>query len=486
MFRSTLVDDRICGADGGNGLEELLQPALGVVVGRVDFEVFEKFASLGEDDPADRDEIAIEIHGSNQGLEGIGQRAGPVPTAVGFFAAAHHEIAAEGEPVGQDAQAVARNDAGADFCEVALAELREQIEEIFGEDELENGVAEKFKPLIVEVMALRLVTETGMGERFREEERVAEFVFKALFERVHEGRREMIVQTICPLANAKSRPESGADDGGGAPKEGRRPSLRMARVSSRLTKMPEVTTPPANSAWPKAVTIIATMALLTGGALLGLRMMRDFPGAAMDRGTEMLKTLGGEAAKVARAFNENTVREEFISHAAELTGTSRFQFATLRESEVFQRAETGSTAWGLIPLPTVVVEARAPVEYSYFLDFAGDWEFARVDSQLTVFAPLIAANAPALEISALQFYTLEGSIWRNDDAVRDRLKDTLSVALKERAARNVALVREIGRQRLAEFVEKWLAEKFSDGKALRVKVVFPDERPPSAARQTAL
>jgi len=253
-----------------------------------------------------------------------------------------------------------------------------------------------------------------------------------------------------------------------------------------MNKMPEVTNPPAKSSWPRAVTIIATVAVLTGGALLGLRMMRDFPGAALDRGTEMLKTLGGEAAKVARAFNENTVRAEFISHAAELTGTSRFQFATLRESEVFQRAESGSTAWGLIPLPTVVVEARAPVEYTYFLDFAGEWEFSRVDSHLTVFAPPITANPPSLEISALQFYTLEGSIWRNDGPVRERLKDTLSAALKERAAGNVALVREIGRQRLAEFVEKWLAEKFSDGKALRVKVVFPDERPVSPARQTAL
>ena len=253
-----------------------------------------------------------------------------------------------------------------------------------------------------------------------------------------------------------------------------------------MNRMPDANPPGAKSAWPRTVMIVAVFGLLTGGVLLGLRMLRDVPGAALDKGTEMIRTLGGEAAKVARAFNEKTVREEFVSHAAELEGTSRFQFATLKEGEIFQRSESGSTGWGMIPLPTVVVEARAPVEYSYYVDFAGAWEFVREGPVLTVFAPPIAANPPALDVSALQFYTLEGSVWRNDGAVRERLKDTLSTALRKRAAKNAGLVREVGRQRLTEFVEKWLAEKFSDARGLRVKVVFPDERPLTPAEKSAL
>ncbi len=250
--------------------------------------------------------------------------------------------------------------------------------------------------------------------------------------------------------------------------------------------MPATATFQRKHPWSRAVTTIAVVCVLAGGGLIALRMMRDLPGAALDKGTEMLRTLGGEAAKVARAFNEKTVREEFVSHAAELEGTSRFQFATLKEGEIFQREESGSTAWGLIALPKVVVEARAPVEYSYYLDFAGTWEFSRQGPLLTVFPPPIAANPPALDVSALQFYTLEGSIWRNDGPVRDRLKDTLSAALRKRAAKNAGLVRDVGRQRLGEFVEKWLVEKFSDGRDLRVKVVFPDERPLSPAEKSAL
>lgn len=239
------------------------------------------------------------------------------------------------------------------------------------------------------------------------------------------------------------------------------------------------------SSWPKAVTIIVVAALFAGVVVYGLRTIGKMPGAAIEKSTALVSAIGGEAAKVARAFSVKTVREEFVSRATELAGTSRFQFASLRQEETFQRTETGSTAWGLVPLPTVVVGARGPVDYTYYVDFAGQWEFSSTDSDITVYPPAIAANPPALDVSALQFYTLEGGVWRNDSGARERLRESLSAALVERAAKNAGLVREVGRKRLAEFVEKWLAEKFSDGARMRVKVVFPDERPISPEQKKA-
>ena len=173
-------------------MQNLLQAAFWVVVGRVDFEVFEEFAGFGQDDAADGDEIAVEIHGADERLESIGKRAGALASAVGLFAAPHHEVASDAEALGEDVEAVARDDAGADFGEVAFAEVGKLIEEILGEDELEDGVAEEFEALIVEVMALGFVTEAGMGERFREQQGVAEFIFEALFERVHAGRTQAL------------------------------------------------------------------------------------------------------------------------------------------------------------------------------------------------------------------------------------------------------------------------------------------------------
>ena len=242
---------------------------------------------------------------------------------------------------------------------------------------------------------------------------------------------------------------------------------------------------PAKSSWPKAVTVLGLAAMFVGAALWTMKRMSELPGAAVDKGVAIVKEFGGNAASVAAAFLQGTVREEFLSHATALTGTSRFQFATLHQGEIFQREESGSAAWGLIPLPKVVVQAQAPVEYSYYLDFKEPWEFRKEGQSITVLAPPISANTPAVNVSALKFYTLEGSVWRDEGAVRERLRETLTVSLKRRARENAKLVREIGRQRLAEFVKTWLAEKFGDGRDYRVTVIFPDEQPLDVGEKTA-
>jgi hypothetical protein len=64
--------------------------------------------------------------------------------------------------------------------------------EMFGDDELENRVAQKLEALVVEVRAVRLVPQTRMRECFREEQRVPEFVADAFFERIH-------VRAILPI-----------------------------------------------------------------------------------------------------------------------------------------------------------------------------------------------------------------------------------------------------------------------------------------------
>ncbi|HYR57864.1 MAG TPA: hypothetical protein VEO95_04515, partial [Chthoniobacteraceae bacterium] len=226
----------------------------------------------------------------------------------------------------------------------------------------------------------------------------------------------------------------------------------------------------------RALAAVAIAALLVGGAVFIAKEILHAPAGIVEKAGTLIDKGGARLRSVAEAFQHGTVRTEFLSRAAELEGTSRFQFATLKQTEIFKREESGTTAWGWIPLPKVVVQAQAPVEYGYFLDFGAPWEFVRDGDTVEVFAPPIAPNTPAIDVSALNFYTLEGSIWRDERAVKERLRQSLTESLKERAAQNAKLVREVGRQRLADFVEKWLAEKFSDGARFHAKVIFPDER----------
>ncbi len=214
-------------------------------------------------------------------------------------------------------------------------------------------------------------------------------------------------------------------------------------------------------------------------AVLAWRLI-SMPGAAIHGGTDLVKEIGHQAATVAQAFQQQTVRQEFLSSSITLTGTNRLQVATLQEHETFRRKESDSLVWGIVPLPSIVVQADVPVEYGYYLDFNAPWEFAQTDGVVTAYPPPIQPNTPAADISKLTFYTLEGHVWQDDKAVRDRLQGSLSAALHDRALEHVTLVREIARRQLQTFVEKWLADSFADGREFHAKVVFPDERPAQA------
>ncbi len=57
----------------------------------------------------------------------------------------------------------------------------------------------------------------------------------------------------------------------------------------------------------------------------------------------------------------------------------------------------------------------------------------------------------------------------------ERLQAGLTELSRARAAQHVSLVRDTGRVKIAEFVERWLRERFDDGAAHRVRVSFVDE-----------
>ena len=57
--------------------------------------------------------------------------------------------------------------------------------------ELQDRIAEKLQALIIEMMLLGLMSDARMRERFRQQERIAELVTNAVFERVHLERKSL-------------------------------------------------------------------------------------------------------------------------------------------------------------------------------------------------------------------------------------------------------------------------------------------------------
>lgn len=222
--------------------------------------------------------------------------------------------------------------------------------------------------------------------------------------------------------------------------------------------------------WPIAFTIVALAAIIAG--VFVLKSIIDVPGDIAESGRKAVRDL----EKIAEAFQTGTVTTTFISYAAEVSGSNYLQFATLKQMEVFERKDSRAALWGQLELPDVVVQATAPVEYTYYLDLNGKWEMTLENHSVVVFAPEIEFNTPSVNASAIRYEVREGSVFRDEDIVVDQLRDGLMEMSRKRAHENIALIRELGRRKTAEFVEKWMSQTFSDGAAYHVEVQFVDER----------
>jgi hypothetical protein len=232
---------------------------------------------------------------------------------------------------------------------------------------------------------------------------------------------------------------------------------------------------PSHAPWALAFAAVATVAIVVGGAVYVFQSVRRLPVDVLEGSRQALR----ELRDVAAAFRAGTVTTTFRGYASEVAGTTRLQFAELRQEEAFERRDSEAVLWGALALPDVVVEARAPVTYTYFLDLDKEWRFRLEGRDVLVVVPPVEWNRPAVDVSALRLEVREGSVLRDEQIVLERLRGELTPLLERRARQNVPLVREAGRRKVEAFVETWLVQRFADGRGYRARVVFADE--PAAA-----
>jgi hypothetical protein len=239
---------------------------------------------------------------------------------------------------------------------------------------------------------------------------------------------------------------------------------------------------PSHAPWAIAAAAVAIVAILAGGALYVVRSARTLPTEVIEGGRQALRDL----REVAAAFRTGTVTTTFRGYATEVSGTTRLQFAELRQEELFERRDSEAVLWGALGLPDVVVEARAPVTYTYFLDLDKEWRSRLEGRDVLVVVPPVEWNRPAVDVSALRFTVREGSVFRDEQVALDRLRAELTPLLERRAREHVPLVRETGRRKVEAFVETWLVQRFADGGRYRARVVFGDEAGAATPRAPAL
>ncbi len=228
----------------------------------------------------------------------------------------------------------------------------------------------------------------------------------------------------------------------------------------------------------KALFVLGALlrAILVAASILVGRIARlpgDMAGAIPRAIRETAAAASEGLAKLAAAIRTRTITTTFASTATEIRGTKRLQVAELKQVEVVERRD--ATELFGVPLPDVVVSARAPVTFTYFLDLDGPWDFDLSERTVSVLAPPLAWNAPAVDVSQLSIVTAESSILRDEAPVVDELRASLTGILAQRARQNVPLVRETARRQAEEFVRAWLLRAYGVPEDVRVVVRFRGE-----------
>jgi len=221
--------------------------------------------------------------------------------------------------------------------------------------------------------------------------------------------------------------------------------------------------------WPLTILVVVAMAL--GTFLYVFNTLSRAPQAVAEEGKEMLRGL----RDVAAAFQSGTVTTSFVSYATEATGVNRLQVAELNQVELFEQTDEASVLWGQLQLPDVVVRARAPVTYTYYVDLEDRWDFALEGTRIRVVAPEIGFNPPAVDVSELDYEVAADSLLRDEDEALDRLRSGISEMSRRRADEHVPLIRELARRETEQFVANWLAAQFVDGSEFDVEVAFRPE-----------
>lgn len=245
----------------------------------------------------------------------------------------------------------------------------------------------------------------------------------------------------------------------------------MSPVSDDATPGNAATERPAND-WARTALWIGVVLVLAGAGVYIFKSCLSLPGEVAVKSGNAAREMGKALAEVAAAFRRGTITTSFVSYATSITNQQYLQFATLKQMEIFTETEVRS--FGVVEFEAIV-EARAPVEYTYYLDLNDRWEFAVESNVVHVYAPPIRPNRPAVDVSKLAYETKKYRPLLSVDAER-RLKNNLTGLIAMRARENIPLVKETGRRQVAEFAEKWLMKSFTDGSIYAVKVYFPGEK----------
>ena len=190
----------ILGALGRNRLKQLLKRAFRVVRRPFFGGGLQILFKLSEHKPARFLHAAVQIDCPHNRFKRVSQRGRTASAAVLFFPFAQDQRFPQRQPGGAAAQGSAIDHPRPRLGQHALLDLRMSAVKLRGKDQLQDGVAQKFKPLIIAAAIILLLADRGMGHRLPEKVAVLKGhpnPFLKLFQRLLPAHESALSLAVC-------------------------------------------------------------------------------------------------------------------------------------------------------------------------------------------------------------------------------------------------------------------------------------------------
>ena len=205
--------------------------------------------------------------------------------------------------------------------------------------------------------------------------------------------------------------------------------------------------------------------------------------ALVTRACETVTRRGREAVDaLSRGLSSTNLTTSFVAslpHLVPGSGTT-LELAAVESVETVTRSENRRLFFDLLSLGTTVTEIRVPVTYRYHVRLDAPWRLDVVGNACVVHAPALEPTLPpAIHTDRMEKRVertwLQLDLTAQMDALERSLTPTLSA--RARSPKTVAMVRDLCRRRLAEFVRAWLLRTghWQDERLTTVVVRFADE-----------
>jgi hypothetical protein len=236
--------------------------------------------------------------------------------------------------------------------------------------------------------------------------------------------------------------------------------------------------------WPITVVIVAGLIVIA--VVLVVKEVKNFfvegINAAGKQSTNLVHSLGQEAANALARFNQGTITRTFEESLPKLSSEpgGRLELASLTQTESFTESNNLVTGWGKLDLGSTVTEIKVPATYRYYLRLHDKWELDVQTNICIVHAPRFHPTLPpAIDTGRMEKKSVEG--WGRFNAAEQMTqleKDiTPTLAVYAGDKRHLDMVREECRKNVAQFVRDWLLkeDQWRDDRFSTIKVVFADE-----------